>query len=237
MKTNINQEKVWNRVSKAWDRHRQKPWKDVEEMMNFLIHQQASKHSMQLPDSKHSMQLSGRILDIGCGNCRNLLDFAKQGFECYGIDFSEEMLKHADEFAKKNNIKIKLKKARAENLPFNDNSFDYVLCVAVLHHLRKKEQIKALKEILRALKPEGRALITVWNNLNPKFWKFLLKKETFIPWKINDKTYQRYYYFFSFYKLRSLLKKAGFKVVKQSSPFARNLIFIVKKPVVVRKNY
>ena len=206
------QEKAWNELAKVWKGYRTRPFKDVEALLSLL-----------------SSSKKGKILEIGCGNCRNLLPFAKAGFECYGIDFSKEMLKFAEQFARKNEVRIQLKQARAEKLPFKSNSFDYVLNIAVLHHLKKKEQVLAVKEMFRILKPEGKALISVWNKLNPKFWKFLLKKEIFIPWKINDKTCWRYYYFFSFWELKKLIKKAGFKIIKSSSPFARNISFIIKK--------
>ena len=206
-----SQKDVWNALARQWQGYRQKPWKDVEKLMHSFIRKK------------------GRILEIGCGNCRNLLDFARQGFDCYGLDFSEEMLKQAVVFAKQNRIKIKLKKAEAEKLPFKKNSFDYALSIATIHHLKKEDHLKALKEMFRVLKPNGIAIITAWNHLNPKFWKFLFKKETLIPWKINDKIYMRYYYFFGFGELRSLVKKAGFKIIKSSSPLARNIAFVAKK--------
>ena len=209
-----DQQKVWDALAKVWKGYRQKPFRDVERLLSIL-----------LPMKK------GKILELGCGNCRNLLPFAKQGFQCYGIDFSKEMLKFAREFMKKNKFKVKLKQARAEKLPFKNNSFDYILCIALLHHLDKEEQIKALNEIKRVIKPEAKAIITVWNKLNPKFWKFLLKKEAFVPWKINEITYKRYYYFFGYWELKKLLKKFGFKILYSSSPFARNIAFIIKKRI------
>ncbi len=160
----------------------------------------------------------GRILDIGCSNCRNLLPFTK--FTKYGIDSSKEMIKFSKKYTKKYNFKVKLKQASAEKLPFKDNSFDYVLCLAVLHHAKKRE--KAIQEIYRILKPEGKAVITVWNKLQKKF--LFKPKETFIPWG----RHKRYYYFFGYFELRKLLKKTGFKIIK-SKFFGKNIIFYIQK--------
>ena len=52
--------------------------------------------------------------------------------------------------------------ADCTNLPFNDNSFEYIICIAVIHHLSTyKRKLKALKEIQRLLKSDGKALISV----------------------------------------------------------------------------
>jgi len=213
MKPNTDkQQQVWNALARQWSSHRQKPWKDVENLMSLLLKSKP-----------------GRILDIGCGNGRNLLPFAMAGFDCYGIDFSEEMLKSAEQFAEENKINLKLKYGRAQLIPFPTKSLDYALSIAVLHHLKKEDHLRALHEMFRVLKDNGKAVITVWNHLNPKFFKFILKKQTFVPWKLNDQTYWRYYYFFSFWELRRLIRKAGFRILKSSSPFARNLIFVLEK--------
>jgi len=220
MKTNFNQERVWNSLAKVWKGYRQRPWKDVERLMIFI-----------------SGMKSGKILEIGCGNCRNLLPYAQKGFECYGIDFSNEMLKYAKQFADKNGFKVKLKKARAENLPFKSNSFDYALSIATLHHLKKAEQILAIKEMHRVLNDGGIAIVSVWNKFNPRFWRYLFKKQAFVPWKVDEKTYSRYYYFFSYTELKKMLYKAGFRIIKKSHLFSRNISFVVKKTLKFKKNY
>ena len=49
------------------------------------------------------------------------------------------------------------------NLSVRDASFDYAICIAVLHHLSTQERrVSALKEMQRILRPGGRALVTVW---------------------------------------------------------------------------
>ncbi|MEW6063509.1 MAG: class I SAM-dependent methyltransferase [Nanoarchaeota archaeon] len=203
-----NQIRVWNAVAEQWHHFRQKPYSEWQ----FLA----------------KTWKKGKILEVGCGNCRNLLIFAKNGFDCYGIDFSDEMLKYAKKYCKKYAFKVKLKKARAEKLPFKNESFDYVLSIAVLHHLNSKEKrIKSLKEIKRVLKNEGEALILVWNKLIPRF--FFKPKDYFVPWRVKGKAYLRYYYFFTYWELKKLLKKSGFKIISSSGMFNKNLLFLVKK--------
>lgn len=213
-----NQEKVWDALAEQWYHFRHQPFKDV------------SKEIKKLSKLK-----KGKILEIGCGNCRNLLPFAKSGFDCYGIDFSKEMIKFARKYCKKHELKVKLKKARAEKLPFKNREFDYILNIATLHHLNKKEQEKSVKEMWRVLKPKGLALIAVWNikNENRKVkgkGKNAEKekiKEKYIGWKVKGKTYWRYYYLFTMPELKKLFKEHGFKIIKDKKN--NNLIILVKK--------
>ena len=49
------------------------------------------------------------------------------------------------------------------SIPCRDEYFDYIICIAVLHHLSTEERrIKAINEIIRTLKTGGKALVTVW---------------------------------------------------------------------------
>jgi len=206
-----NQEKVWDAIANQWQNFRQRPFSDLAGILN----------------STSAKWKPGKIIDIGCGNCRNLLEFAKKGFDCYGVDFSSEMLKQAAIFAKKNNFKVKLNLSKAQKLPFKDNSFDYALSIAVLHHLNKNDQIMALQEIKRILKNNGKAIITVWNKWQ---WKFLFKKkELMIPWHIKEKVYWRYYYMLNYFEMKNMLKKTGFRIIYSNGIFGKNLAFVVEK--------
>ena len=81
-----------------------------------------------------------------------------------GIDFSSEALY----FAKKRGIKVK--KASVEKLPFKDNTFDVVISIDVLNHKSIKNDLTALSEIYRVLKPNGITIIRIpansWMHLN-----------------------------------------------------------------------
>jgi ubiquinone/menaquinone biosynthesis C-methylase UbiE len=213
-----DQQPVWDAIAKQWFHFRQRPFRDVEKWLDELTRKTTKVERKQ------------KVLGVGCGNCRNLLPFAKAGFDCYGIDFSKKMLKYARLFCKKHNIKVKLKQADATKLPFKNNMFDYVLCIAVLHHLKRQQQKKALQEIRRVLKPKGLALITVWNKWHKRFW--FKPKQLYIIWHIAGKPYYRYYYLFNFFELNTLLKKNGFKIIKSNRFFGiaqKNLTFLIEK--------
>jgi ubiquinone/menaquinone biosynthesis C-methylase UbiE len=191
----------YDKIAKEWNRMRQKPVEFAIELAN--------------------QWKPGKILDIGCGNARNLKPFLEKCFECTGIDSSKELIKIAKE-----QKSIKLLQASATKLPFPNESFDYAICLAVLHHLKPKEHEKALKEIKRVLKPGGKAAIAVWNKLQMRF--IFGKKEQMVPWKLPKQTIERYYYFFTYWELKKLLKKQGFKI-KKGNILGKNINFVVEK--------
>ena len=198
-----DQERIWDAIAEQWFHFRQQRNVDVEYFFNRYCKNKGEKCS---------------ILDIGCGNSRNLLNFAKSGFKCYGIDFSKEMIRFSHRFIKRHNIKVILKKANMLKIPFKDNYFDYALMVASLHHIKEEDHLKALKELNRVLKRKGISIVSVWKKP---------LKDACTSWKVKDKIYDRYYYFFKEQELKDLILKAGFKILEDYSN--KNIVFIVKK--------
>ncbi len=202
-----SQDQVWNKLAGQWNNFRNQPIPIVD----YFIKKFAKE--------------KGKIIDLGCGNCRNLIPF--KDFELYGIDFSKEMLDKAKKISKKYNLNIKLKEANLTKTPFKNNYFDYALMLASLHHLEtKNKRDTAIEELYRILKENGLALITVWDKWQFKF--LFKKKNSFIPWKVKDKTYYRYYYLFNYFELKKLLKKFNFTIL-ESKRYHGNIMFIIKK--------
>jgi len=178
----------------------------------------------------------GSLLNIGCAHGPDFLPF-RQAFDLYGVDFSIEMLRFARKYAQKFNFAVSLSLADVSRLPYFNETFDWVISVAIYHHIKGKEgkQI-ALNELRRVLKAGGEAFITVWNRWQPRFW--FKQKEVVVPWRTKGKTLYRYYYLFSYPELESLMREAGFQVLKSfpestySFPlkfFSRNICLLVRK--------
>jgi tRNA (uracil-5-)-methyltransferase TRM9 len=178
----------------------------------------------------------GKLLNIGCAHGPDFLPF-KNNFELWGLDFSVQMLKLAQKYAAKFDLKVKLTLADATSLPYLDDTFDCAIAVAVYHNIRgDKQRLEALRELRRVLKPGGEAFITVWNKWQPRFW--LKGKEINIPWKSRIKTYYRYYYLYTYPELRSSLTRTGFEILsifpEKSYRFrlkflSRNICALVRK--------
>jgi len=99
--------------------------------------------------------VSGSVLDIGCGNARHAVAFARNGYKAYGVDISTEALKLARKHIKLRNIPVDLKNGSVFNLPYPDNNFDIILDSGCLHHLRKSQWRLYLNNILRVLNNSG----------------------------------------------------------------------------------
>lgn len=102
-----------------------------------------------------------KILDVGAGTGRLAVTLAKMEAEVTAIDVSQKML---DELYKKNS-KIKTIVGDAESLPFPDDSFDFVIAVFLIVHLKNPSMF--FKEAYRILKDDGKLLITNINQKEP----------------------------------------------------------------------
>jgi len=108
---------------------------------------------------------SSIVVDLGCGNA----EFSKQAMErigckeMWGVDLDERLLREAERKG------LVVKKADLNlNLPFEDSLFDVVLSNQLVEHLFYP--VKFMKEIHRALRPNGYAVISTenlasWDNL------------------------------------------------------------------------
>ena len=105
------------------------------------------------------MRAKGKVLDLGCGIGGFSFLLEDLGFEVTGIDISEEMLNTAQKLAEKRGSKVEFLLGDARNLPFRDNSFDYVIFIDGLFHFNPLELNRVFYEVARVLKPGGRFLL------------------------------------------------------------------------------
>lgn len=99
-----------------------------------------------------------RILDIACGVGVFSLKIAERGCEVHAIDISEEWIKHSKRLSERERIACEFVVGSAEDLPYPNNYFDKVVCSSSLEHF--KDDIKALKEMNRVLKVNGKLVLT-----------------------------------------------------------------------------
>lgn len=100
-----------------------------------------------------------RVLDAGCGGGRFISYLRKQGVEVMGIDMRPGLLyAYAGEF--KDDPRFHLIQADLFELPFQENSFDYIFSLGVLHHTPDPK--KAFMGLVRYLKKGGKIAIWVY---------------------------------------------------------------------------
>jgi len=97
------------------------------------------------------------LLDVGCGDAELASKLARRGAVVTGLDADPMMIAAAHRRSAIENTQLKLVEGRAEQLPFDDESFDCVLAVTVLCFVQGAEH--AVTEMARVLKPGGRLVI------------------------------------------------------------------------------
>ncbi|MGD1837440.1 MAG: class I SAM-dependent methyltransferase [Nitrososphaeraceae archaeon] len=101
------------------------------------------------------------VLDVACGSGNTAITASRTGAKVVGLDITPELLDRAKkeaDIAEANNIEWK--EGDAENLPFENNSFDIVLS-SVGHMFAPSPEI-VTKELIRVTKPDGSISFTTW---------------------------------------------------------------------------
>lgn len=101
-------------------------------------------------------------LDLGCGSGMTMRDILERGHAVIGADITEAMLNQARAVVRDSTPgQAQLILSDAENIPFEDNSFDVVLCVGVLQYLQTDQH--AVREMSRVVRDGGLVVMTLPN--------------------------------------------------------------------------
>lgn len=113
-----------------------------------------------------------RGLDVGCGTGVLAQRLTRLGYKMSGIDPSEGML----EILRSRGPEVEAVAGSGTELPFAAASFDFVVSVAVMHHIAAPDAVAAtLAEMVRVLRPCGRIIIWDHNPRNP-YWPRLMAR-------------------------------------------------------------
>ncbi|MCK4653150.1 MAG: class I SAM-dependent methyltransferase [Candidatus Cloacimonetes bacterium] len=118
---------------------------------------------------KH-INLSDKVLELGCGYGRVLQKLIGKANKIVGIDTSQESIQLARELIKDNSLE--LYEMNAVNLEFTDGEFDVVLCIQNGISAFHVDKQKLIKEAVRVCRSEGKVLFSSYSD---KFWEHRLE--------------------------------------------------------------
>lgn len=103
-----------------------------------------------------SKYIGGSVLDLGFGDGRNIQLLANCGLNVFGVEISQQICTSVSEMLKLKKINADLRVGSNINIPFSDNSFDYVLASSSCYYVDGNSSfMNNLIEINRVLKPGG----------------------------------------------------------------------------------
>lgn len=106
---------------------------------------------------KQGMQWNNlRVLDLGCGNGRNIIHLASLGASAVGIDISQVAVELARENARDKGVNIDFRVCHmGEKLIFPNNSFNLIIDATSSNALNESEREIYLSEVERVLEKNG----------------------------------------------------------------------------------
>ncbi len=165
------------------------------------------------------------ILDVGGSFGRLAPIYTKRFKKATILDYSQIALNQAKDLAKKRNItNLTTVKGDAYNMPFEDNSFDTVIMIRVMHHIENPQ--KLIKELYRVTKPGGFLILEMANKIHLKARiRSVLKKDfSFIqdetPIKLGaskEDPEKGIFYNFHPAAIQKILEAEGFNIIKKLS--------------------
>ena len=105
------------------------------------------------------------VLDLGCGTGRFTIPMAELGAEVTGFDLSPAMLAQCHSSARDRGQDVEVCEGDMADLPFADATFDVVTSMLALMHIPLEDRQRVFLEVARVLKPGGRFVLGVKNEL------------------------------------------------------------------------
>jgi len=144
------------------------------------------------------------LLEIGCADGVMTAELSKRIPNIVASDISLTYLRQA-----KKNASARFVRLDIHELPFENESFDCVVCTEVLEHVYSP--YKALDEIHRILKPEGCLILSVPNNMTfIRIFRHLMKQKEYFS-RLN--MMNMHINFFDTGSILELLRKSGYHPV------------------------
>tara|TARA_B100001175_G_scaffold259166_1_gene227808 strand:- start:7182 stop:7805 length:624 start_codon:yes stop_codon:yes gene_type:complete len=162
------------------------------------------------------------ILDLGCGNGRNM---EHNNLKFIGIDNCDKFVNICKEKG------LNVLNSNITDVNLSNKIADGLICIAVFHHLSTYEhRIQALREIKRLVKPGGKILLSVWSINQPLKTrrKFNDYGNNIVIWNSYGKIFERYYYIFKIDEIKNLFRLVGLSLISHKYSCGNEVFTLVR---------
>jgi len=129
-------------------------------------------HAMELKILQYFLKLAprkGRILEVGCGTGRLLIELSRKGYTVDGVDASPGMLSKLQEKFENTELPLNFYVSESAKMPFKDGSYNFVYSIRLLNQTESIEYaLNTIKEMIRVTRPGGYILVEFVNSNRPR---------------------------------------------------------------------
>ena len=147
-----------NQISKYWDTRAEGYSQTIHQQLAGSDHQTYAHILEEFAPTGEGLS----CLDLGCGPGFFSILLARNGHRVTAFDYSEGMLDIARKNFAETGVDVETRQGDAQNLPFADGSFDYIVSRNLVWNLEQPE--RAYSEWTRVLRPGGKLLIVDANH-------------------------------------------------------------------------
>lgn len=160
---------------------------------------------------KGRFENTDRILDAGCGEGRNLTYFIRNEYDVWGIDNNAtalKMLRMTGRSLHKGFDPEKFIATEITEIPFPPQSFDVIICLAVLHFSpSEKAFFTALDEMMKVLRKDGSLFVSMYSN-------FGMAKEVVHQEDVDNKVLNGSYFLLTEFLYNTLLQRYALREIE-----------------------
>jgi len=115
-------------------------------------------------------QITGSVLDVGCGTGENVLYLAEHGYVATGVDGAPTAIKKARAKAKRRGLNASFEVGDALNLPTPERQFDTVIDSGLFHVFSDDERPRFRESLGRVLRLGGTYFLMCFSDRQPGDW-------------------------------------------------------------------
>jgi len=117
-----------------------------------------SEQKLLVKKIKDALPAGGNVLEVAPGPGYLAIELAASpSYKVTALEISKTFIEIAQSNARKTNVEVQFRHGNASDMPFEDNTFDFIICVAAFKNF--SQPVEAIREMYRVLRPNGKACI------------------------------------------------------------------------------